>query len=61
MGHLLHPYANMSSLGMVSPGNRTGIDWATWTETISHLYVVENHTAEEVSFEMWALYGVRVA
>ncbi|KAH6635848.1 hypothetical protein F5144DRAFT_619366 [Chaetomium tenue] len=37
------------------------IDWTTWTETITHFYLVENHTAKEVSFEMWALYGEQVA
>lgn len=44
-----------------SANKQARIDWTTWTETITHFYLVENHTAKEVSFEMWALYGEQVA
>jgi hypothetical protein len=36
------------------------IDWDYWGNTIHDLYLVENHTAEEVCFEMWAIYGVQI-
>ncbi len=51
----------VSASHLQSSGKQTGIDWATWTETISHFFIMESHTAPEVSFEMSALYGVQIS
>ncbi|KAK0720996.1 hypothetical protein B0H67DRAFT_553066 [Lasiosphaeris hirsuta] len=41
---------------------RTRADWKpVWGDHVRHLYIEENHTAQEVAFEMEVLHGVRDA